>query len=80
MLTEEGLKVQDEGKEFPITMSFCIAEPVPGDDVNVLIANMRQDLDRYEDDGDGNTALEYIELSPLKRFIDSMDDGPTGHA
>jgi len=44
-----------------------VAEPVPGDTLDELLANMRRDLDKWDEDGD--TALEYQEKSPLQRFI-----------
>jgi diguanylate cyclase (GGDEF)-like protein len=70
-MEEEGPQVVENDKEYPITMSYCVAEPVPGDDVNSLLSNMRADLDRYDEKGD--TSLEYIEVSPLKRFIDDSE-------
>lgn len=79
-MIEAGLTVMDGGKEYPITMSYCIAEPAPGDDVMELMDNMRSDLVRYEDDGSGNTSLEYMELSPLRRYINEIEDSPSGHA
>lgn len=79
-MIEAGLTVMDEGKEFPITMSYCIAEPAPGDNVLELMDNMRSDLERYEDEGGGNTSLEYMELSPLRRYINDIEDTQGGHA
>lgn len=77
---EAGLTITDEGKEFAVTMSYCIAEPAPGDEVDVLIENMRSDLERFDDEGSGNTSLEYMELSPLRRYIKDLEDTPGGHA
>ncbi len=57
---------------FPVTLSYCAAEPVPGDKMDQLLAHMRQDLNRYDEGG--NTTIEYIEQSPLERFIHGMDD------
>ncbi|MGZ9097699.1 MAG: diguanylate cyclase domain-containing protein [Micavibrio sp.] len=61
------------GKEIHLTMSSCVAEPQPGDQVDELIANMRKDLNRFG--GDAETALEYFEISPLQRFVTGLDDG-----
>ena len=61
------------GQEMRLTMSSCVAEPQPGDQVEDLIANMRKDLNRYG--GDAETALEYFEISPLQRFVTGLDDG-----
>jgi hypothetical protein len=61
------------GQDMRLTMSSCVAEPQPGDQVEDLIANMRKDLNRYG--GDAETALEYFEISPLQRFVSGLDDG-----
>lgn len=68
-ITEEKLGIMDaDGALRPVTMSYCVAEPLPGDTLPQLMDNMREDLDRYQDAG-GNTALEYYEQSPLARFV-----------
>jgi len=66
-LVEEKITIKAEDREIPLTMSYCVAEPVPGDTLDELLANMRRDLDKWDEDGD--TALEYQEKSPLQRFI-----------
>ena len=72
MMDEEGPSVTENEKTYPITMSYLVAEPVPGDSVESLIDNMRKDLLRYEEKG--GTSLEYIEVSPLKRFLDAAEE------
>lgn len=52
-----------------VTMSYCSAEPMPGDSIDDLIDNMRIDLNRYDEGG--NTVLEFVEQSPLQRFVQS---------
>lgn len=61
------------GQEIRLTMSSCVAEPQPGDGLDDLIGNMRNDLNRYG--GDADTALEYFEVSPLQRFVSDNDGG-----
>ncbi len=61
-----------DGKSVPLTMSFVVAEPVPGDTIDGLLENMNQDLDRWDEGGD--TALEYIELSPLQRYLEKSNE------
>jgi len=51
------------------SLSCCVAEPLPHDDVNELINNMRKDLEGTEKEEDA--VLEYFELSPLQRYIQS---------
>jgi len=56
-------------EEDGVTMSYCSAEPMPGDDIDDLVANMRSDLNRYDESG--NAVLEFVEQSPLQRFVQS---------
>lgn len=67
MLEEDPILIPVNNRLRPVTMSYCSAEPVPGDNVEELIRNMRSDLDRFESGGD--TLLEYFEQSPLQRFL-----------
>ena len=75
LLEEHAPYYSLRGQEVRLTMSSCVAEPQPGDLVADLIANMRNDLNRYG--GDAETALEYFEVSPLQRFV-SDNDGADG--
>lgn len=66
------------GKELRVSVSSCVAEPQPGDHFEDMMINMRKDLDRFG--GGQGTALEYVEVSPLKRFIlDADDDSKNTH-
>ncbi|PCJ96345.1 MAG: hypothetical protein COA45_11105 [Zetaproteobacteria bacterium] len=62
------LQLEDGGKEIPLSMSCCIAEPVGGDDVHDLLKNLRADLKNTKDKK-ADTVLEYHELSPLQRYV-----------
>ena len=59
------------GQERRISVSACVAEPQPGDTLDTLIANMRNDMTRYG--GEEETVLEYYEQSPLQRFVVDLD-------
>ena len=59
----------DGGEE--ITLSHCLTEPNVGDDVDELLVNMRKDLEAHS--GEVDTILKFIEVSPLERFMSSMD-------
>lgn len=48
--------------------AYCASAPVPGDDLDDLIKNMRSDLLKYND-GIG-AVVEYHEVSPLQRLIE----------
>jgi len=49
------------------SLSCCVAEPLPNDNLDNLLANMRNDLDTTDKNEDA--VLEYYELSPLQRYI-----------
>lgn len=70
-LAEEKIALSLPDGKKPLTMSYCVAEPVPGDSWPDLLNNMRQDLDKWDEGGDA--ALEYHEKSPLQRFIGSTE-------
>ena len=45
----------------------CIAEPAPGDELEQLIKNTREELDAH--DGEGSGIIEYTDMSPLQRLV-----------
>lgn len=67
MLIGANIQYTIKGKPKALTMSCCIAEPVPGDDFDELINHLRQDLETSEKPV--NSLLEYRELSELQRYI-----------
>jgi diguanylate cyclase len=67
----ERLKDVLANHEATFTMSFCAAEPMPGDDMNALLANVRNDLKELASQSSGE-AVEYEEISPLQRFVKSI--------
>lgn len=73
-LEEEQIMIQDgKGRSFALTMSSCVAEPLPGDSLDELMANMRNDLLRFNSEAPGNTTLEYFEQSALSRYIQDIE-------
>lgn len=60
-----------DGEKMPLTLSCCIAEPVVGDNVETLLENLHDDLDNV--DMEQGTVLEYIEISPLQRYVKSEE-------
>lgn len=61
----------EEGVTF--TMSSCVAEPLPGDNISQLIINVRKDLDDIS--STSRSALgQYEDISPLSRYIQSIKD------
>lgn len=71
LLIETPILVEINGRNMALTMSYCASEPFPGDDLEELFKNMRADLGRYNDES--NAAIEYLEKSPLQRFLHGDD-------
>lgn len=71
----ERLRLYLEEHESPFTMSFVIAEPVPGDDIRSMIVQSRKDIEASEKP---DVALRYKEVSALARFAQDDDDVPAG--
>lgn len=69
-LADENIVLNVGDKTYTLTMSYCVAEPVPGDTLDDLLKNMRFDLDKWNE---GDMALEYHEQSPLQHFIGEKD-------
>ncbi len=55
-----------------LTFSTCIAEPHPGDRVEDLLTHMRNDLTATA--VDGGMVLQYQDISPLQRYVQSARD------
>lgn len=62
---------QDEDNTGKMTMSYCMIEPTPGDEVETVLQNMQQDLSDHINDEDA--VLKFIEISPLERFVQSQE-------
>jgi diguanylate cyclase (GGDEF)-like protein len=71
MIDAENIVIQDGDEAILLKMSFCVAEPLPGDTFEELIQNMSADLHSYMEKGD--TSLEFVEQSPLQRYVKSVD-------
>lgn len=55
-----------------ISVSSVISEPTKGDKLEDMLANMKKDLEGIDSKG---TVLQYQDLSPLQRYIHSMQKG-----
>lgn len=74
-LEEENITIKDDkGRLFQLTMSSCVAEPLPGDSLDDLMNNMRNDLARFNVSAPGSTSLEYFEQSPLSRYVQDIEN------
>lgn len=63
---------EDEENVPVMTMSYCMVEPVPGDEVSVLLANMNQDLTDHMNESD--VVLKFLEVSALERFVGTIEN------
>ena len=54
------------------TLSSVVAEPVPGDDLKKLVADVRGNLDELSGLGRKGASGQYEEVSPLNKFIQSL--------
>jgi diguanylate cyclase len=52
-----------------LSLSSCIAEPLPNDVIADLITNLWNDLENYRASEGGGAVLEHQELSPLERYM-----------
>jgi len=70
-LGQEKMTSDDAAIVHNISLSSCIAEPVPNDNIGTLVANLHNDLDGTQ--REEGTVLEHQEMSPLERFMKSGD-------
>jgi diguanylate cyclase len=68
----ERLKKTLERIEADFTMSYCSAEPMPGDNLQDLISNVRLDLLDIAGKSHGGEAVKYEDVSPLQRYVHSL--------
>ncbi len=57
----------------PFTMSYCVAEPTPGDSVTELLGNVKADLDKISASGAAESG-RYEEISALQRFVKNLKE------
>ncbi len=55
-----------------ISASTVLSEPMPGDSLDDLLKNMKRDLAGIDEKG---TVLQYNDLSPIQRYIHSIEKG-----
>lgn len=53
--------------ELYLSLSSCIAEPLPDDDIRLLLNNLKADLDMHH--AQVGAVLEYMEMSELQRLV-----------
>lgn len=68
-ITEAHIAVPGDPSE-EVSISSVVSEPLPGGALDDLLANMKKDLEGIDAKG---TVVQYNELSPLQRYIHSID-------
>ncbi len=71
-LEAEDITFTIEGGPSTLTLSCCVAEPVPGDKVEELLENLNQDLKEAGTEPD--TVLQHHEVSPLERYVQTTKE------
>lgn len=71
LLEERRVIVEIDGKAAPLSLSCCIAEPLPGDKVEDLLDGLRRDL--RESTKEAGQVLQYYEMSPLQRYVQGQN-------
>jgi diguanylate cyclase (GGDEF)-like protein len=72
LMAKENITILSRGEQKPMTMSYCVAEPLPGDTFDDLLKNMRSDLGKYNEGG--NASFEFKEQSPLQRYVSDLKE------
>lgn len=72
LLEERAETINLAGRRERLTMSCCIAEPIPENDVDEMLRNLNDDLENMKNLA--GTVLEYFEISPLQKFIETESD------
>jgi diguanylate cyclase len=76
-LEQENLTLSTSDGDQPLRLSSCVTEPVPQENADELIENLRKDLERQknnetgeeESDDQSGAVLKYHEVSALERYV-----------
>lgn len=72
MVEDADISFKIGTRKIHMTMSYIVAEPIPGDTIQDLLSFMKDDMDRYATDSD--TTLEYLEQTRLQRYLESAGE------
>jgi diguanylate cyclase (GGDEF)-like protein len=68
-LEKADISFEVGGRRGKLTMSCCVAEPLPNDHLQTLLDSLHSDLKSYE--REAGTVMTYFEMSPLQQFVRS---------
>ena len=71
IVDERELMIRRGNVTESLTLSYGIAEPMPGDDPEELLNTLRRDLDACGDEK--NAIVQYFEVSPLKMYVEKIN-------
>ena len=71
LITQAHIPAPDDPLE-EVSVSSVLSEPIPGDSLDDLLNNMKKDLSGIDAKG---TVLQYNDLSPIQRYINSIEKG-----
>jgi len=63
--------IAENRKTEDVTLSYCISEPIEGDEVLDLLDSMKKDLERHSDEK--NVCLKFFETTPLQQYIENLN-------
>lgn len=70
LIAEKEIMITLKGESKKLTISSCIAEPLPEDNVDILLDYLRDDL-KSVDEGSG-ALTAYAEISPVERYANAV--------
>lgn len=71
-LERENITINFGGEKIPLTVSCCVAEPLPDEKVHELLENLDADLNNPRNESD--TVLKHYEMSPLERYVQAAKE------
>jgi|GEM_PF-864946 len=77
ILGERAHTVDIDGKDVLLSLSCCVTEPYPGDDVDKLMGHLHDDLENISK-SEGGGVLEFLDESPLQRYKRTQSNAGDG--
>lgn len=71
LLEEQHVHIDVLGVKKPLSISACVAEPFPEDDVDKLLTFLRDDLKNAREGA--STLMAFVESSPIERYVQSLE-------
>ncbi|HBR68993.1 MAG TPA: hypothetical protein DEA55_06430 [Rhodospirillaceae bacterium] len=71
-LERENITINFGNEKVPLTVSCCVAEPLPDEKVHELLENLDADLNNPRNESD--MVLKHYEMSPLERYVQAAKE------